>query len=127
MPKEKISEILEKIGWVIECESPVEIRHSESGSFANGDIAKEIILDLKNTIFNSTLYKHFKGGLYYYLFEASFACCHEDYDSIDVVIYEDIRTEKRWVRPRNEFFGMVVDNGEEKRRFEKICEYNHDL
>ena len=32
--------ILEGNGWVVECESPFEIRHEESGSFATGQAAQ---------------------------------------------------------------------------------------
>lgn len=36
-------ELLEQSGWVVECESPFEIRHVESGSQAS-DIAADMIL-----------------------------------------------------------------------------------
>ena len=39
-------EILEDNGWIIECESPFEIRH-EDGSFATGQ-ASNIVLDYLN-------------------------------------------------------------------------------
>ena len=38
--------ILEKLGWVVECESPYEIRHEESNSFATGWAAEIVIDDL---------------------------------------------------------------------------------
>lgn len=37
-------QLLEKNGWIVECESPFEIRHSETNSFATG-IAAELILE----------------------------------------------------------------------------------
>jgi len=42
----KGEEINEEIsnGWIVVCESPLEIEHQESNSFANG-IGAEIILD----------------------------------------------------------------------------------
>ena len=36
--------ILEKYGWIVECELPLEIRHNETGSFASG-VAAEIVID----------------------------------------------------------------------------------
>jgi hypothetical protein len=36
-------ELLEQNGWMVECESPFEIRHIESGSFAS-EIAADMIL-----------------------------------------------------------------------------------
>ncbi len=41
----EINELLEKEGWTIECESPLEIRH-EDGAFATMESAKLIILVL---------------------------------------------------------------------------------
>lgn len=38
-------EILSMNGWELECESPFEIRHRETGSFATG-IAAEIVLSV---------------------------------------------------------------------------------
>lgn len=42
--------ILEKNGWVIECESPFEIRNKETGDFATGFAAKIVIESLKPKI-----------------------------------------------------------------------------
>ena len=36
-------EILEKEGWIVECESPFEIRHEESNSFATGWAADAVL------------------------------------------------------------------------------------
>lgn len=41
-------QILEQNGWIIECESPFEILHEETGSVATG-IAADIILDYYKT------------------------------------------------------------------------------
>jgi ribA/ribD-fused uncharacterized protein len=38
---------LKEEGWVVECESPFEIRHNESGSFASGHAAYAVIRDIK--------------------------------------------------------------------------------
>lgn len=35
--------LLEREGWVVECQSPFEIRHTESGSFATGLAAKLVL------------------------------------------------------------------------------------
>ncbi len=42
--KKKIEKLLEDDGWIIECEFPLEIRHTESNSFATG-IAAELVID----------------------------------------------------------------------------------
>ena len=39
--------ILESDGWVVECESPFEIRHEETNSFASGYAAEIILQALK--------------------------------------------------------------------------------
>ena len=39
--------LLEDNNWVVECESPFEIRHSEDGSFASGQAAQMVLDDLK--------------------------------------------------------------------------------
>lgn len=36
--------ILEKNGWIIECESPLEIKNEETNDFASG-VATELVLD----------------------------------------------------------------------------------
>lgn len=40
-------DLLEKNGWEVECESPFEIRHSDSESFATNDAAMLILNSLK--------------------------------------------------------------------------------
>lgn len=42
--KEEIIKKLEEEGWIVECESPLEIRHDDSESFASG-WAAEIVID----------------------------------------------------------------------------------
>jgi hypothetical protein len=46
-----VNEILKKAGWEIECISPFEIRHSESGSFATGlaayAVAENLMTEMK--------------------------------------------------------------------------------
>jgi hypothetical protein len=39
--------LLEKNGWIIECESPFEIRNEETGDFASGFAAKAVLDSLK--------------------------------------------------------------------------------
>jgi hypothetical protein len=39
--------LLEAAGWVVECESPLEIRHSESNSFATNRAAEDVLQRLK--------------------------------------------------------------------------------
>lgn len=41
-------EFLEENGWTVECESPLEIRENESGSFATGYAAKCVLESLRN-------------------------------------------------------------------------------
>lgn len=40
----KIESILETEGWIVECESPLEIRHKVSNSFSTG-IAAELVIE----------------------------------------------------------------------------------
>ena len=40
----KVEEILKKEGWIVECKSPLEIRHEDSGGFASL-FAAELIID----------------------------------------------------------------------------------
>jgi hypothetical protein len=41
-------QILTQNGWVIECESPFEIRHEESNSFATNQAAYAVIFSLRD-------------------------------------------------------------------------------
>lgn len=61
------------------------------------------------------VYRHMKGGLYRLLFEAS----HTD-DESTYVVYESVLDGKRWVRPREEFFGTVERDGKKIRRFSPV-------
>jgi hypothetical protein len=40
-------DFLEKSGWTVECESPLEIRENESGGFATGNAAKLVLESLR--------------------------------------------------------------------------------
>ena len=40
-------EVLKKYGWEVECESPFEIRHTETGSFATLVAADLVLMALK--------------------------------------------------------------------------------
>jgi len=48
MASEKDEELLEMYGWELECKSPFEIRHPESGSFATGIAARCVLDAIKN-------------------------------------------------------------------------------
>lgn len=47
MPTEEDKVILEYLGWIVECESPFEIRH-ENGSFASGQAADIVMSWLRD-------------------------------------------------------------------------------
>lgn len=46
---QKTLDMLEANGWVVECESPLEIRHAESESFASG-LAANMVVDALNEV-----------------------------------------------------------------------------
>lgn len=60
-------------------------------------------------------YKHFKGGTYSFICDATLEWCPNHPDS-HVIVYED-GDGRKWVRPRNEFFGYTEDG---EQRFVKI-------
>ena len=64
-------------------------------------------------------YKHFKGGIYKYICDATLEWCPDDEKS-NVVVYESVETGKRWVRPRGDFHGMVERDGKQFKRFTQI-------
>jgi len=37
--------LLEKFGWIVECYSPMEMRHTETECFVTGNYAVELVLD----------------------------------------------------------------------------------
>lgn len=45
---QKDIDFLEAKGWIVECESPLEIRDNETGSFATGYAAKCVLESLRN-------------------------------------------------------------------------------
>lgn len=53
---EKLDALLTRNGWTLECESPLEIRHDESGSFATGFAANLVIDNLRATAVPLQLY-----------------------------------------------------------------------
>ena len=61
-------------------------------------------------------YHHFKGGKYIVLAEG------QDSESlIPVVIYKALYGEQKiWVRPKDQFYGTVVKDGVEIKRFTEI-------
>lgn len=62
-------------------------------------------------------YKHYKGGIYTYICDATLEWCPNDPNS-HVIVYEG-EDGRKWVRPRNEFFGYAKSG---ERRFIKIEE-----
>ena len=55
-------------------------------------------------------YRHYKGGIYRYVSDATLEWCAEDPDS-HAIIYEDVQTGRRWVQTRKDFFGVVEIDG----------------
>lgn len=47
-------------------------------------------------------WRHFKGGVY-----ETIDVVFNSYDASPMVLYKSLETEKLWVRPINEFFGIV--------------------
>lgn len=43
-------ELLKKYDWVIECESPFEVRYSDGGAFASGCAADAVVSDIRSEI-----------------------------------------------------------------------------
>lgn len=46
----KIEEVLAQLGWVMECEHPLEISHAEKEAFASREAASRVILDLMKEV-----------------------------------------------------------------------------
>lgn len=46
--KQQDIEFLEENGWIVECESPLEIRDQETGSFASGYAAECVLESLRS-------------------------------------------------------------------------------
>ena len=64
------------------------------------------------------IYKHFKGGEYRIVFEAK-----DSEDKKDIVVYQDVKDEKKiWARPREMFLDEVEVEGKKVKRFEYIKE-----
>jgi len=63
-------------------------------------------------------FKHYKGGIYTYLYDAVFT---DGAELLRVVVYED-GTGRKWVRSTEEFYGTIELYGEDIFRFEKIEE-----
>lgn len=47
---EEYIKALEEIGWIIECQSPLEIRHVTDGSFITGNAAKSFLQALNMSV-----------------------------------------------------------------------------
>jgi len=61
------------------------------------------------------IYQHYKGGQYKIITEA------KDSETLeDLVIYQNIKTGQTWARPKEMFFGKVVVEGVEKKRFTPV-------
>lgn len=69
------------------------------------------------------LYKHFKkGSVYIFIGEGKM----ESDPSKRVAIYQSEESGIIWVRPYEEFFGYVDDEGMTRRRFSPYRRYNYD-
>jgi len=62
-------------------------------------------------------YRHFKGGIYTYICDALL----EWDEDTHVIVYEDEQG-RRWVRPREEFYGKLEFEGKFVQRFVKVEE-----
>lgn len=64
---EKDIELLEENDWIVECESPFEIRHRDGGSFASGMAARILLYDLQheknNTFSEQDMHDSFNAGI----------------------------------------------------------------
>lgn len=62
-------------------------------------------------------YKHYKGSEYEFITEAT------DADTLEVkVVFKNINTNKVWLRPASEFYGVVEINGKWIDRFTKLVD-----
>ncbi len=66
------------------------------------------------------LYRHYKGGLYRFIGDATLEWCADDDSCSMVVVYRSVETNHLWVRPRAEFRGVVSVNGKLVQRFHKV-------
>lgn len=60
-------------------------------------------------------YRHYKGNYY----EVSGICTHSE-TLEKMVIYKRVEKDDLWVRPLKMFFELVMVNGNEVKRFEKV-------
>lgn len=61
-------------------------------------------------------FRHYKGGIYTYLMTGKHSETEEE-----MVVYTNANDEV-WIRPADMFFGNVIVDGKELRRFEKVDE-----
>lgn len=61
-------------------------------------------------------YRHYKGGIYTYLMTGKHSETEEE-----MVVYTNANGGV-WIRPATMFFGTLIVDGDEIRRFEKIVE-----
>ena len=65
--RENDIELLEENGWVVECESPFEIRYEDGGAFATGLAAQIVLDDLKherdNAFSKDDMHDTFRAGV----------------------------------------------------------------
>jgi hypothetical protein len=64
---------------------------------------------------NDKIFRHYKGGYYRLITDQA----NMELTGGKVVVYRNMEG-KIFVRPWEDFYGMVVDNGEDKRRFEEL-------
>lgn len=63
----------------------------------------------------SEKYKHFKGGLYEIVCEAT-----DSENQQELIVYKSLKDGKIWARPKKMFFEEVEVNGKIVPRFEKL-------
>lgn len=65
------------------------------------------------------IFRHYKGGLYHYICNATLESDPEKSES-ELVIYKSLKDKKIWARPCYEFFSAVKVKGEMVLRFKEI-------
>ena len=63
----------------------------------------------------NNVYKHFKGGLYELIYNATL-----ESNMQEMVVYKSLKDEKIWIRPKKEFFETLIIGSKKCSRFTKI-------
>lgn len=64
------------------------------------------------------IFKHYKGGLY--KLDKHLAHMDVNEEIVEMIVYTSLETGITWVRPKDEFFGLVEVKGEKRRRFKPV-------